>query len=95
MLKINISIFLLLLGVSANSQNADTVFYNLSSPYQTVLTHFNNLSEDDYHPEVAAKAFDPNRVEIDVAERLAIKLKQAFDGAGIDIELDNIPKTED
>jgi MscS family membrane protein len=70
----------------------DTLEYNLTTPYQTVLTHLKYLQEDNYYPEIAAKALNPQEVvDKEQAEMLAIKLKQVLDGRGIYIELDDIP----
>ncbi|MEM9298025.1 MAG: mechanosensitive ion channel family protein [Bacteroidota bacterium] len=79
-----------LMSVSGRAQ--DTLEYSLATPYNTVLTHLKYLQEDSYHPSIAAKVFNPNEVEPQEAEILAIKLKQVLDGQGIFIELDQIPR---
>ena len=70
-----------LMSVSGRAQ--DTLEYSLATPYNTVLTHLKYLQEDSYHPSIAAKVFNPNEVEPQEAEILAIKLKQVLDGQGI------------
>lgn len=74
----------------------DTLEYNLTTPYQTVLTHLKFLQEENYHPEIAAKTLNPQEViNEEQAENLAVKLKQVLDGRGIYIELDDIPNVPD
>ena len=73
----------------------DTLTYNLSTPYNTVLTHLQYLQDDNYHPKVAATVFNPERIDRDVAEQLAIELKQVYDGKGIFIDLEDIPRERD
>lgn len=91
-------IFLMNIGFSQEKQiitTKDTLTYNLSTPYNTVLTHLEYLQDDNYHPGVAAKVFNPNRVEKKHAKQLAIELKQIYDGRGIYIDLEEIPRERD
>jgi len=73
----------------------DTLTYNLSTPYHTVLTHLEYLQDDNYHPNIAGKVFDPNVFDKKTAKNLAIELKQIYDGQGIYIELEDIPRKTD
>lgn len=73
----------------------DTITYNLSTPYNTVLTHLQYLQPDNYHPRVAAKVFNPEAFSEEEAINLAIELKQVFDGRGIYIELEDVPRVRD
>ncbi|MDX1627811.1 MAG: mechanosensitive ion channel family protein [Fulvivirga sp.] len=83
------------LGQSGQSMpGKDTLTYNLSSPYHTVLTHLKYLQPENYHPKVAAKVFDPDRFSPSTAKQLAIELKQIYDGRGIYIDLEEIPNVK-
>lgn len=73
----------------------DTLTYNLSTPYNTVLTHLEYLQDDNYHPKVAAKVFNPETIHKDNARQLAVELKQIYDGRGIYIDLEGIPRERD
>ncbi len=73
------------------SEAQDTVFYNLGSPHHTVVTHLQNLQVNDYHPSIAGKAFDQQEISPEDASKLAIQLKQIWDGEGILIAVDLIP----
>jgi hypothetical protein len=82
--------FLLLIisgfGHVAMAQQLDTVVVTLENPYNTVLSHLYYLQEENYQPEIAAQTLynvsDPAR-----AQRLAIKLKQIFDGEGLYVQV--------
>jgi MscS family membrane protein len=78
------------LAYTAGAQ--DTVYYNLGSPYHTVYTHLDNLQPKNYHPLVAGKAFDQSKITKKQAARLAVKLKQIWDGEGILIPVDIFPQ---
>ena len=65
--------------------------YSLVSPNQSIATHINYLEEGNYHPEIAAKVFNPKRVGEAKAEKLAIHLMQIYKGAGISIDFGKIP----
>lgn len=87
--------FIFLFGITFQFATAqDTLEYSLATPYNTVLTHLKYLQEDEYHPSIAAKVFDPQEVTPERAETLAIKLKQILDGQGIFIDLDEIPREQ-
>ncbi len=89
-------LFLILFGFSKAlvAQQFDTVEVTLESPYNTVLSHLFYLQEETYHPEIAAQTLynvtDPER-----AQRLAIKLKQIFDGEGLYVQIRTIPQDPD
>jgi len=84
---------LLFLAVALNGQ--DTVFYNLESPYHSVYTHLKNLQPNSYQPQVAGKVFVQDEITAKQAARLAIKLKQVWDGEGTYIPVDRIPTDTD
>ncbi|MEZ4908359.1 MAG: mechanosensitive ion channel family protein [Saprospiraceae bacterium] len=66
------------------------LFSQNSSPYDCVINHLDNTSINDYNPKIAAKSFyTKTRKE---GEDLAIKLKQVYDGKGIYIPVNEIPK---
>ncbi|MEB2776825.1 mechanosensitive ion channel family protein [Algoriphagus sp. D3-2-R+10] len=67
---------------------------NLSSPYHTTLSFFYNLEEEHYQPENAAKTLDLSDVEDQNGQRLAVKLKQIFEGKGILIRTNEIPNEQ-
>lgn len=62
----------------------------LENPYNTVLVHLYYLQPDSYRPDLAAQVFytiaDPEE-----AEKLAIRLKQVYDGLGLYVRLNTIP----
>ncbi len=92
-----LTILFLLAFVNLNygQERIDTLDYNLSSPYETILTHLRYLQIDNYHPSVAAKALNPVNQNAENLSNLAVKLKQVFDGHGIYIELDELPREVD
>lgn len=67
---------------------------NLSSPYHTTLSFFYNLEEGHYKPENAAKTLDLSDIEDQNGQRLAVKLKQIFEGKGILIRINDIPNEQ-
>lgn len=64
----------------------------LDNPYQSVYTHLGNLSDNNFHPEIASQAFLQEGVNPEQARSAAIKLKQILDGEGIYIEMDDLPR---
>jgi MscS family membrane protein len=67
---------------------------NLSSPYHTTLSFFYNLEEGHYQPERAAKTLDLTGIADANGQRLAVKLKQIFEGKGILIRTSSIPNEQ-
>lgn len=65
--------------------------HSFTSPYATTLTFFYNLREDNYDPKTAAEALRLTDQTPEEAERLAIQLKQIFDGNGVYVRLNTIP----
>lgn len=70
-------------------------FHNLNTPYTTTLTFFYNLTEDNYDPKSAADALRLNEANRPNAEKLAVKLKQVFDGNGVLVRVSDIPNDPD
>ena len=68
---------------------------DLSSPFTSVITHFENLQEENYNPGLAATVFMREGVTPQEAERLAVKLKQIIDGRVIYLNYLAIPKDPD
>lgn len=70
-------------------------FHSLSSPYTATLTFFYNLREDNYDPKAAAEVLKLTADNQSEAEKLAIKLKQIFDGNGVYVRISEIPNDPD
>ena len=68
---------------------------DLSSPFTAVISHFENLQEENYNPEVASRGFMREGVSPEEAERLAIRLKQIIDGRVIYLHYLDVPKDPD
>ena len=90
--------FLLLIiggwGASVAAQTFDTVVVTLENPYNTVLSHLFYLQEESYRPEIAAQTLY-DVADSTQASRLAIKLKQIFDGEGLYVQVRTIPQDAD
>jgi MscS family membrane protein len=68
----------------------EEVAVTLANPYNTVLVHLHYLQPESYEPAKSAQVF--REVEDSTrAERLAIRLKQIYDGQGLYIYLNEIP----
>lgn len=79
----------------ASAQENSQAFYDLSSPYGSVLTHLKYLQEDNYKPEIAAKPFEHSGVGKERAQELALKLFQYYNAKGFYINVEEIPKNPD
>lgn len=66
--------------------------YNLSNPFQTINTHLRYLQDNNFRPDISAKAFNPEKYSPQEAEDLALKLKQVIDGKGHLIDMTEIPR---
>ena len=84
--------FLPTIALAFQNQN-DTIAISsdLSSPFGAIYTHFENLQDYNYHPEVAAQPFLRDGVSLDEAEEFAIKLKHIFDGKIIYLDESDFP----
>ncbi len=94
-MKQNKSIFLVILLVMFNANSLvaqDSVEVSLENPYQAVYTHLYYLQDNNYYPDVAARAFLQEGVTREQAREAAIKLKQILDGSGIFIEMEELPR---
>jgi MscS family membrane protein len=85
---------LMVLTYAAPAGGAAQQGYRLSSPYHTLHTHLHNLKDDTYKPDIAATVFDPEVVSKEQAERLAVSLLRIYRGAGIAIDLESVPRSE-
>lgn len=89
--------FLLLIFLSVQGygselwQSDTTATVNLTSPFYAIYTHFENLQDDNFNPEIAASPFLQAGVTQEEAEEYAIKLKQIFDGRVIYLDEDDFP----
>lgn len=68
---------------------------HLQTPYHAVVTHLRFLQEDNYHPEISAKTIFSEKLTNEQAIAIAIKIKQIYDGRGIYIDVDEIPRNPD
>lgn len=95
-MRIRILLFLLLaICFEVKAQSLVRSTSSLISPYQSMLTHLSNLEEGNFHPEIAAKVFNPKSVDEEKAMDLAIQLLQIYKGAGIVISFARIPNIPD
>lgn len=67
---------------------------NFDNPYEVIYNHLRNLQNDQYFPGQSAKSFP---IEMDSSNRiqLAKRLKQIYDGKGIYVHVERIPKDND
>lgn len=81
-------------ATSGLAQQFDTVEVTLESPYNTILSHLFYLQEDSYRPGIAAQTLY-NVPDQERAKRLAIRLKQIFDGEGLFVQIRSLPQDPD
>lgn len=84
-----------LYALPSSGTEADSLRISLLNPYQTVYTHLNNLQDNNFHPELAARAFLQEGISIKDAKDAAIKLKHIWDGEGTYIDMEEIPTNPD
>ncbi len=70
-------------------------YHDLSTPYSATLTFFYNLREENYDPETAAQVLRTKNQNIAEAKKLAVQLKQVFDGNGVFVRISEIPNDPD
>ena len=97
-LKTFFTVFIFLYSFTAfaltiQNQETDTagVSADLTSPFGAIYTHFENLQDYNYHPEIAAQPFLREGVPQREAEQLAIKTKHIFDGKVIYLDQNDFP----
>jgi MscS family membrane protein len=81
--------------IGQNKEDQELKPINLESPKASVNTFIRNLQEDEFHPEIAAKTLNPQFTKGKDAKLLATQLKQVLDGAGVLLDLDEIPDNPD
>lgn len=74
-----------------SAQNSDAVPVTLETPHNTALVHLHYLQPATYEPATAARTLY-GIADSTQASRLAIKLKQVYDGLGLYVRLNRIPK---
>ena len=85
-------VLLFLTGVKSNAQSAEQrVSVTLESPYNTVLVHLQYLQPNQYAPATAARTL-AGVTDSARASRLAIQLKQVYDGEGLYVPVGQIPQ---
>jgi MscS family membrane protein len=78
-------------SVQTYAQNVpEEVPITLESPYNTMLVHLHYLQAESYAPFKAARVFE-NIPDSARAKRLAVQLKQIYDGEGLYVYLNQIP----
>ncbi len=82
----------LLASFRLSAQQADSTFYDLSSPYGAALTIFYNLDNEHFHPELSGAALRSSNYNEQEKANLAIKFKQIYDGEGLLIDFSTIPR---
>ncbi len=84
-------VFWLLLLSRLEAQSREAPAISLESPYNTIYVHLYYLQTDSYEP---AKAAQTLFADLDSATlvRRAIMLKQIYDGLGLYVDLDEIPR---
>lgn len=86
-------LFVGLCFVTIFAKAQDSLYIDLSSPYGTVRTHLFYLQEEHYDEQSSSQAFLQNGVSEELAIASAIKLKQIWDGEGLYINMEELPKS--
>ncbi|HAS47265.1 MAG TPA: mechanosensitive ion channel protein, partial [Microscillaceae bacterium] len=85
----NILIFVVQFAQAQNTKNLD-----LSTPYNTISTHIDNLQKDNYHPEISAQTLYRGGQYASLKKRkdLAIKLLKIMDARGLEVDYEKLPR---
>ncbi len=91
-----ILVLFLFLGTTLSFAQKDSVENrpkpNLTTPQQAVRTLFDHLQDNKYYPDIAAQAIYPiEGITKEQRKKLAIKLKQVYDGSGIFLQTELMP----
>ncbi len=70
----------------------DLFDYNLSSPYDAIITHLGFLKKGNYYPEIAAETFCQKYRSQQEATTLAVQLQRLLQDNKVDIDLSQVPK---
>lgn len=89
------NIFFCLTALAQIDDDDEKPIAHLQTPYHTVVTHLQFLQEDNFHPEISAKTIFSEGLSEEQAIAVAIKIKQVYDGRGLYIDVDEIPKKVD
>jgi len=92
-LNIKVTLFLLLnlIAWSSTAQLRTAPELTLESPYNTIVAHLYYLQADTYQPDSSAKTLPPGLDSLEAIE-IAIKIKQIFDGKGLYVRINTLPK---
>ncbi len=82
----------LMIGFIASKAFSIQKIDGLSSPYETILTHFDNLASTTQDLEASSRALYKGDLEQEVLEEKAKKLYRIYLGKAIFIEEEDIPK---
>ena len=86
--------FLLPFTIGAQNRVDGPVEITLATPYNTMLVHLHYLQSESYEPDKAASVFN-GIADTSLAQRLAIQLKQIYDGEGLYVNLNIVPNDPD
>ncbi|HKK74060.1 MAG TPA: mechanosensitive ion channel family protein [Saprospiraceae bacterium] len=81
-------IFVFSTGLKAQEEEVEVT---LATPYNTMLVHLHYLQSDSYQPAQSGRVFESVRDSLR-GIRLAIKLKQIYDGEGLFVRMNTIPQ---
>ena len=92
--KLTFYIFNILIFVVQFAQAQKTKNVNLSTPYNTISTHIDNLQKDNYHPEIAAQTLyrGGQYASLEKRKELAIKLLKIMDARGLEVDYEKLPR---
>lgn len=85
---VNLFLAILILPLTLAGQAQKHV---LNSPQQSMQFYLENLQDNHFYPEQAAKVFRAKNLTEEELEDVAIKLKQVLDGEGHYIDLEHLP----
>ncbi len=91
MKTIRLTLFFLIVAGSLFAQRFDDVPVTLESPHNTMLVHLHYLQKETYDAAAAARTLyglSPG----EGAQRLAVQLKQIYDGKGLYVRFKGIPQ---
>ncbi len=89
-----IALFTIMASTVAYGQ-ADSLIYELSSPYQTLNTYFQNLKVRNYHPEKAAIIVSPSIKDSTEREEIALKFKEILTKKNLRPNMSEVPTAKD
>lgn len=81
--------------ISASLAYAQTENTRFISPFHVISHHLEHTDDDNFEPAAAAEVFDASKWSLEEREDFAIQLIQIYKGAGIVIDLEEIPEDTD